>query len=216
MSNKRNFLIYDLETSGLDPEKGAEIVQIGAMALKYSDYSVHECGSFEIVIKPENPDKADDQAIRVIGNELWTKANDDGVHPKTALRKFYKYIDDLNWSGKYWSAPIRVGFNNNSFDDRFLEFYMRKHKLIGQKKDDQPWSYFSMDLFPLMFSLFGRDELKNNKLDTFANMLGLARSSNTHDAMEDVEITAKIFQRYMKFSSLQMRPRLKIKGDEDA
>ena len=35
-------------------------------------------------------------------------------------------------------------------------------------------------------------------------------------AMEDVEITAKIFQRYMKFSSLQMRPRLKIKGDEDA
>ena len=69
-------------------------------------------------------------------------------------------------------------------------------------------------MFPLMFSLFGRDNMKNNKLDTFASMLGMSRSSDTHDAMEDVLITADIFQRYMKFTNLQMRPRIKIENKQ--
>jgi DNA polymerase III epsilon subunit-like protein len=213
MPNKRNFVVYDLETTGLSPEKGAEIVQIGAMALKYGDYGIHEIGSFEITVKPLSPEKADDQAIRVIGNDLWNKALNEGVHPKTALRKFHRYITDANWSGKYWSAPVRVGFNNNSFDDKFLEYWMKEYKVIGQKKDDQPWAHFSLDVYPLMFSVFGRDNLKNNKLDTFAEMLGMSRSSSTHDAMEDVMITVKMFQRYMNFSNFQIRPKISIKKE---
>ena len=213
MSNKRNFVIYDLETTGLDPSKGAEIVQIGATTLKYGDYENHENGSFEILVKPMHPEKADDQAIRVIGADLWERAQKEGVHPKTALRKFHRYISEANWSGKFWSAPIRVGFNNNSFDDKFLEYWMTEYKIIGQKKDDHPWAYFSLDVYPLLFSVFGRDNLKNNKLDTFAEMIGMARSSNTHDAMEDVVITAKMFQRYMKFSNFQIRPKITIKKE---
>lgn len=215
MSNRRNFVVYDLETTGLDPNKGAEIVQIGATILRYGDYDFHELGSFEILIKPEHPEKADSQALKVIGKDLWDRANDKGVHPKTGLRKFYRFIDEANWSGKYWGAPIRVGFNNNSFDDKFLEFWMKHYKVIGQKKDDMPWSYFSLDVYPLMFSVFGRDNLKNNKLDTFAEMLGMSRASSTHDALEDVMITAKIFQRYMRFSNFQIRPKISIKNDTE-
>ena len=214
MANRRNFLVYDLETTGLDPKKGCEIIQIGALGLKYSDYTIHEVGSFQCVIKPEYPDKAESTAIKVIGDELWSKANNSGLHPKTALRKFKDFIESLNWSGKYWSSPIRVGFNNNSFDDKFLEHWMNHYKVIGQKSDDAPWSNISLDVFSLMFSIFGRDDLKNNKLDTYAEMLGLSRSSETHDAMEDVEITAEIFQRYMSFTTKQIRPKIKIKEKE--
>ena len=70
-----------------------------------------------------------------------------------------------------------------------------------------------MDVYSMMFSIFGKDNLKNNKLDTFAEMLGLSRTSDTHDAMEDVEITAKIFQRYMSFMNNQIRPKIKINND---
>jgi len=213
MSNKRNFVVYDIETTGLDPSAGAEIVQIGAIALKYGDYEFHDAGSFEVLIKPEHPEKADENALRVIGDDLWQRALSEGVHPKTGLRKFYRYLEDVNWSGKYWGAPVRVGFNNNSFDDKFIEYWMRHHKIIGQKRDDAPWAYFSLDTYPLMFSIFGRDNLKNNKLDTFAEMLGMARSSETHDAMEDVMITAKMFQRYMRFSNFQLRPKISLKKE---
>ena len=213
MANKRNFIVYDLETSGLNPEKGCEIVQIGAMALKYSDYQIHEAGSFQCIIKPEFPEKAQSGAISVIGEQMWSKANEEGLHPKTALRKFKDFFEEVNWSGKYWSAPIRVGYNNNCFDDKFLEYWMKHYKIIGQKNDDQPWSNLSMDVYSMMFSIFGKDKLKNNKLDTFAEMLGLSRTSDTHDAMEDVEITAKIFQRYMSFMNNQIRPKIKINND---
>jgi DNA polymerase III alpha subunit (gram-positive type) len=214
MYNQRNFIVYDLETSGLNPEKGAEIVQIAAKSLKYSDYSLHENGTFEILIKPQHPEKASPQAIDVIGDDLWESAKQKGVHPKTGLRKFFNFIESLNWSGKHWSSPIRVGYNNISFDDRFLEYWMKEYGLLGKKQDDQPWSNISLDVYTMLFSLFGRDNLKNNKLDTFADMFGMARASNTHDAMEDVNITSNIFQRYMKFANTQMRPKLRIKNEQ--
>tara|TARA_R110000751_G_scaffold306886_2_gene426495 strand:- start:394 stop:1044 length:651 start_codon:yes stop_codon:yes gene_type:complete len=214
MYNKRHFIVYDIETTGLDPEKGAEIVQIGAVKLDYSTYKIDEENTFEIVLKPQSPSTADPKALEVIGEDLWQKALSDGVHPKTALRKFCQFIESHNTSKKYWTAPILVGFNNSGFDNPFTEFWMKKYKIIGQKRNDKPWSHISLDMFPLMFSLFGRDNMKNNKLDTFASMLGMSRSSDTHDAMEDVLITADIFQRYMKFTNLQMRPRIKIENKQ--
>ena len=210
MYNKRYFIVYDIETTGLDPEKGSEIVQIAAVKLDYSTYEIDDKNPFEIVLKPQNPLTADPKALEVIGEDLWQKALNDGVHPKTALRKFSQFIDSHNTSQKFWTSPILVGFNNSGFDNPFIEFWMKQYKIIGQKRNDKPWSHISLDVLPLMFSLFGRDNMKNNRLDTFASLLGLSRSSETHDALEDVLITADMFQRYMKFANFQMRPRIKI------
>lgn len=212
MPNNKNFVVFDIETSGLDPNKGAEIVQIVATALKYSDYSEIENGKFSVLIKPQNPSAADQDALRVIGHSLWDKANCEGLHPKVALRKFKEYLESMNQTKKFWTAPILVGFNIVNFDIPFVKQQMETYKVLG-KDEDMPWSNMQIDMFPLMFSIFGRDGLKNNKLDTYANLIGLARAAETHDASEDVDITKQMFQRYMSFMNFKIRPKINTKKE---
>ena len=90
---------------------------------------------------------------------------------------------------------------------------MLEYKIIDNE-DDLPWSNMQLDLSPLMFSIFGRDGLKNNKLDTYASIIGLARSGENHDAEEDVNITKQMFQRYMKFMSFKIRPKINTKKED--
>jgi DNA polymerase III epsilon subunit-like protein len=86
---------------------------------------------------------------------------------------------------------------------------MRKYKIITSR-NDCPWSNIKLDMLPMMFSIFGRDNLKNNKLDTYAGLLGMKRTAETHDALEDVKITAEMFKRYMSFMNFRIRPKIKI------
>jgi len=211
VANNKNFIVFDIETSGLNP-KDAEIVQISATALKYSDYTEIENGKFDLLIKPQKPAQASKEAIAVIGESLWNKANSYGLHPKVALRKFKEYIDSMNPTKKFWTAPILVGFNITNFDIPFLKHHMADQK-VSSIDEDPAWSNIQIDMMPLMFSIFGRDGLKNNKMDTYAELMGLSRSTANHDASEDVEITKKMFQRYMKFM-VKIRPKINTKIKE--
>ena len=215
MPNNRNFIVFDIETSGLDPKAGAEIVQISAVALKYSDYSEIHNGKFDILLKPQRPEKASPEAINVIGEELWNRAKSDGLHPKVALRKFKEYLDSVNQTKKFWTAPILVGFNINNFDVPFIKHELDAYKIVDIN-GEMPWSNLQLDLMPIMFSIFGRDGLKNNKLDSYAEVLGLARASENHDAAEDVEITREMFQRYMKFMNFKIRPKINSKEKNES
>lgn len=214
MANNRNFVVFDIETSGLDPEKGAEIVQISAVALKYSDYSEIEGGRFDMLIKPQKPELADKEAINVIGQDLWNNAQKDGLHPKVALRKFKEFLDSVNQTKKFWTSPVLVGFNIVNFDTPFVKNQMLEYKIIDNG-DSLPWSNMQLDLSPLMFSIFGRDGLKNNKLDTYASIIGLSRTGENHNASEDVEITKEMFQRYMKFINFKIRPKINTRNKDE-
>jgi DNA polymerase III epsilon subunit-like protein len=119
----------------------------------------------------------------------------------------------INPTKKFWTSPVLVGFNIVNFDIPFVQHQMEEYKILDPG-DDKPWSNMQMDLFPLMFSIFGRDGLKNNKLDTYASLIGLARSAETHDASEDVDITKQMFQRYMKFMNFKIRPKINAKKEE--
>jgi DNA polymerase III epsilon subunit-like protein len=203
----------DLETSGLFPEEGAEIVQIGARALNYYDYSLHESGTFNLLLKPMNPDAASARAIEVIGEDVWKEALENGIHPKVGLRKFVEYIESVNPSGKGWSSPIFVGFNCTSFDIPFLKYWLKDYKLM--KGSEWPWSSTIVDVMSQMLDLFVHDDLKNRKLDTFADMFGISRTTAQHDALEDVNITAEMFVRYRQMMKL-VRSRLQIKNENTA
>ena len=210
MPNNRNFVVFDIETSGLDPNKGAEIVQIAAVALRYSDYSEIEGSEFNLLLKPQKPELASKEALNVIGDSLWKDSCEKGLHPKVGIRKFKEYLESFNPTKKFWTAPILVGFNIVNFDTPFIKHQMAVYK-ISSGDDDFPWSNMQIDMLPLMFSIFGRDGLKNNKMDTYAGVLGLARASENHDAKEDIDITKQMFQRYMNFMNFKIRPKIKTK-----
>ena len=88
MANKSTIIVADIETTGLDPNAGAEIVQISARALNPFDLSDHHCGSINLLLKPDHPETAHPKALEVIGPALWEKARKEGVDQKVGLNKF--------------------------------------------------------------------------------------------------------------------------------
>jgi DNA polymerase III epsilon subunit-like protein len=211
-ANKRHFVIYDLETQNSNPNcPKTEIVQIAAVTARYQDYELHpDIEPFEIILKPEKPENAHPDAIKVIGQDLWDRALSEGVSPKVGLRKFKEYLNRSNISGKYWDAPILTGFNTLRYDDPLLLNSMVRHKVI-KGHDDCPWAYMGYDLMPMLHSIFGRDTgMQNHKLDTYLDMFDLSRKGNTHDAVEDVMLTYELFKRYMRFMTGKIRDKIKI------
>lgn len=199
MANDRHYIVTDTETSGLDPEKGHEIVQLCATAINCYSLEKHPAGTFSVLIKPLTPEKADPKAIEVIGKDLWERAQKEGIEPKVAYERFMKWAASINVEKNFWKKPMWVGFNLK-FDFPFVTYMLKKHKLYPEDEFKLPWSFNYFDLYYILYALCETDpDVKNFKLDTLLSKLGLKRKNNTHSAEEDVELTAEAFVRTMKF-----------------
>lgn len=201
MGNKRNFIVFDTETTGLDPREGHEIVQLSAIAINSWDLEPHPIKPFNAFIKPQFPDKASQGALDVIGPIFDTAVN-KGLEPKVVFNKFLEWVGKVNDSGEWISKPIRVG-QNVKFDINMTDYWFKHYKVIKTTKsgkDNAPWSYITLDTHDIAFSLFESDPTMNRfNLDALCEKFGLKRKGDYHDAMEDVELTSEIFVRMMRF-----------------
>lgn len=200
---KPNYIIYDIETSGLKPQEGHEIVQLSAIAINHWDLERHHANCVDLLLKPLHPEKASKEAIEIIGEEKWNRALSEGLDPKEALKYFVSWCEKANDKKGFWTRPIRVGHNIKRFDNPFTDFWLEEYKVLKRNKYDDldaPWGFLSIDTMDLFHLLFESDPnvLKYN-LDACAALLGLARTTDKHDSMEDVEITTEIFVRAMRF-----------------
>lgn len=203
--SKSNYVVYDLETTGTKPEEGHEIVEIAAIAIKHATLEEHPSGSFYALLKPQNPDKASEEAIKVIGKDKFDKALAEGIEPKVALQKFITWFTSVHDNPRDWdSKPIRVGHNNIAFDNPFLDYWLLEYGVIesdpkwGIKKS--PWSYIKMDNMLLYQILFEADDrLSRYNLDAIGAVMGTVRSGKEHDASEDIKITSDYFVRALRF-----------------
>lgn len=208
--NTRNYIITDLETSGLDPDQGAEIVQIAAKAIVGTSLKDHPSGEFEVIIKPEHPELASPKAIEVIGQDLWNKALKEGLDRKTALKKYLAFCESVNDAKSKSNKPMFVG-HNAKFDFNFLAKVMIKDKII-ENSDDVPYHYNYLCTMQMVFELFETDpDVRDYRLDTALKIFGKARASSLHDAMEDTRATAALFVRFLK-TFREVRRRLKIQA----
>jgi DNA polymerase III alpha subunit (gram-positive type) len=198
--NERNYIVIDLETTGLDPEQ-QDIVQISAKAINASNFEDHPSGHKTWLVKPTNPAAASEEAIRVIGKDLFDKACKDGLNIKVVLEDLVRWVNSVNDSKKRMGNPYFVG-HNSKFDWDWLRTTMLRHKVCKTKEDlDKSWPFHVnfIDTATLMFVLFESNrEVNNYKLDTLLNILGESRTTANHDAEEDVSLTAKAFVRFMK------------------
>jgi DNA polymerase III epsilon subunit family exonuclease len=158
------FIIYDLETTGLDPARH-EIIEVGAIRV-HRDSDVHD--TFQTFVLPTERISARITEITGITREM-VKA--EGKTPPDALQSFSEFVGDL---------PL-IAFNSD-FDRSFLRASCRR---VGLPPiTNVHWCALAMarQAWP------GRSSYR---LSDLARDGGL--KTQTHRALDDCQITLKVY-----------------------
>jgi len=169
------YTVFDLETTGLNPNEGDEIISVGAIRIVNGRLLQSE--RFEQLIDPRR-------------SVPWTSVEIHGIHPEmlkgkptidVVLPKFYDFVKDT----------ILVA-HNAAFDMRFL-----------QLKEEQTGVRFGNPVLDtLLLSAVVHPSHENHNLEAIAKRLGvniLAR----HTAMGDAVATAEAFLKFLPLLSQQ-------------
>ena len=174
----KNPVVFDFETSGLDPNKH-EIIQV-AMGAPHTGQEIEYKLEFDM-------DKADPEALKINGyNEKdWESAlsQQKGITTFNMFLNKHKTLKRISKRGNtYWVAAL-MGYNINAFDMKFLEAWKNKFdKFISA-------DFRTFDVYSLALWLV--PELDGYKLEQMAEYFG-CHKEGAHDAMVDVNMTADV------------------------
>ncbi len=165
------YVVFDTETSGLYPNYGHEILQIGAV--KYETVTGNKVDSLSLLVKPSPQCVIEPAALRVNGLNV-QKIQEKGVDRKEAVQRFISFI------GHY---PLLA--YNSPFDMRFL---IATCKAVGISVPQNK----ILDVLTLVRRL--SLPTCNNKLATVSEHFGYS-STNYHEAVSDCEATNYVFRK---------------------
>lgn len=189
MIRRKNYAVLDTETTGLNNNPEAEIIEIGCVALDKTNLS--QIGTFESYIKPEKIDldkplpEWTQSAFNVnkIDLEVLKKAHD----PKKVCDKFIGFLKQLD-------KPLIVA-QNAGFDMYFIRKWF---ELCGKNFDDYIFNPV-IDLYAFSYMFWsGHSGMTNMKLETVSKAFGIEHT-NAHSALGDAKPTAEIFKRFYNF-----------------
>lgn len=171
MKKLDKYIVLDLETTGLNPDKDY-IIEIGA--IKVEDDQI--VSTFSKLINPKMMVSEKITEITGITNEMLLNEQFEEV----VFPEFLKFISDL---------PL-IGHNIINFDLRFLNraMYRNQKKLLANEIVDT--LYISRKLL----------NLKNHKLKTVAENFKIDYTG-AHRATEDAKITNKVYQKLKELSN---------------
>ena len=174
-TKQAEYVVFDVETTGLSPQGGDRIVEIAAVRVKNSKI----VDTFESLINPERELSEEVQKIHNITKPMIDKAPlADEILPKM-----------IDFTG----GACLVG-HNIKFDLNFLCFQLA---MIGRKlRDETP----AIDTLKMAKELL--PHLKSFRLSHVAHSLG-ARIDKTHRALPDVKMTASVMGRLMTIAGEQ-------------
>ncbi len=159
------YTVFDTETTGLEPSKGDEIIQIGATRIVNGKLLHHE--GFEQLIDPHRPIPSASTRIHGI-----TSAMVRGQPLiQEVLRAFHAYGHDT----------ILVA-HNAAFDMRFLQL----------KEADSGVRFDQPVLDTLLLSDIAHPNQESHALEAIAQRLGVAMAKR-HTALADAIVTAEVF-----------------------
>lgn len=161
-----NYVVVDLETTGLDPNEGCEIIEIGITEINNEIIG----RNYSRLIKPKKSISSFITNLTGITNEM--VKNEEDI--ETVLPKFRKYIGDKT-----------IIAHNAKFDLKFLNYYLNKLNLEPIEK-----SICTMEMLKKIETYKG----KNKKLETACNYYNI-KNENAHRADSDTLATAKLFLR---------------------
>lgn len=161
------YVVFDTETTGLHPDSGDQIIQIGAVRIVNGRLLHNE--AFEQLIDPGRPPSPASVAIHGISAEqLRGQARIGQVLPA-----FHEYCE----------GSVLVA-HNAAFDMRFLQL---QEKALGLRFD-QPV------LDTLLLSALAQPQQESHSLDAIAERFGLTFAGR-HSALGDAVVTAELLLR---------------------
>ncbi len=160
-----SFVIYDLETTGLDAEYD-EFIQIAAM--RFTAGSLCPSETFARFAKPRRRISSFIESYTGVGNRQVA----DAARPEEVLAEFSKWAGDCTL----------IAHNGLRFDSKFLAATCRRHGLPARELP-------SIDSIHMSKMLFGKGRGTGHSLDHLISRLRIdSRSIRRHDARGDVEI----------------------------
>lgn len=161
------FVVFDVETTGLEPDSGDRVVEIAA--LKCDGEKVVD--KFHSLINPKVPISAGAFAVNGITLDMLTSA----PRPSEIIPKFVDFI----------KTDALFAYNAN-FDAAFLA---QELKLLGE---NLPQELIIVDILAMARALV--TNLISYKLESVAKYLGYAQVQK-HRAIEDVEMSFFVLQK---------------------
>lgn len=200
----RDYIVFDFETGSRNPNK-TQPTQIAAIALDGRNLAVK--GTFNSEIKAildddkaiaEGLDPIEDGALKVTGKTRSGIAKAPAL--KSVWNKFTKFVDQYNWKGEPFFAPIPVGYNIIGFDMIIVNRLCQQFGQWDQAREQQKLfsKVYKIDLMDNMFMWTeGDPSIRSISMDTLRERMGLS-TENAHDALQDVKDTANIFIKLLK------------------
>jgi DNA polymerase-3 subunit epsilon len=159
------YTVFDTETTGLEPSKGDEIIQIGAARIVNNRLLRQEV--FDQIVDPEIPLKPESIPIHGITEDMVRgQPNIDVVLPA-----FHAFCEDT----------VLIA-HNAAFDMRFLQL----------KEERTGLTFAQPVLDTLLLSAVAHPNQESHKLDAILDRLGIAISTR-HNALEDAIATGEVF-----------------------
>ena len=184
MNFKRDLLLIDLETTGLDAQKH-EIIQIAAILLDKKTLKEKEI--FSSFISPLRWKNRDLESMKVNGIKLDQLKGAPSL--KTVLSQFNKIFKPQEVVLSHYGGPLDMDFMREAYKKAGLKWQFDYH-------------YFNLWAVFYAF-LASRNKLKNSKkftgfsLDDFMKEFKI-KSNSRHDALEDGRIEAEVLRRIMQ------------------
>ena len=164
------YTVFDTETTGLEPSKGDEIIQVGAARIVNGRLLRQE--TFNQIVDPEIPLKPESIPIHGITEDMVRgQPNIDVVLPA-----FHEFCEDT----------VLIA-HNAAFDMRFL-----------QLKEERTGIRFTQPVLDtLLLSAVVHPNQESHKLDVILERLGISLGTR-HNALEDALATGEVFLKLVK------------------
>lgn len=175
-----SFIVFDTETTGLDPESDY-IIELAAIKYLIKNKKLTELERMDLFIKP--PIWMDQKVVDIHG------ISNESLYDKPFETDCFQTIYDF-----FGDRPILVGQNTN-FDLAMLDSMYQRH---GKQLKPQ----VALDTLEMARDLISPREISDYKLQTLTDFFGVSGGLTFHCAIDDVQATSRIllcfYQEYQK------------------
>jgi DNA polymerase-3 subunit epsilon len=171
-----NFVIFDLETTGLYPDQGDEIIEVGAVTVENFEITDRQ---FHRMVNPGKPIPPSSTAIHGI------KDADVASAPRieTVLPEFLTFTGNRIWVAQ-----------NARFDLCFVAAKLKQMQIPLKQT-------VVIDTIGISKMLFPYEQYHN--LDVIMNRLAIARTGERHRSIDDSKYTAQVLIEFIKLLAQQ-------------